>query len=167
MGQPLVDNFITPDQRVRVRVVLEDACQGKETANFEFPLVTKDGTRFDVLLNATTRRDKAGNPIGVVGVGQDISELNKVAAQAKFVADDLTRLIDTANAPIFGVNVKGEVTVWNRKAADLSGFSLDETFGKMLVDNFIIPEQRERVREVLENACNGKETDNFEFPLVT
>ena len=34
----------------------------------------------------------------MVGVGQDITELNKVAAEAKLRAADLTRLIDTANA---------------------------------------------------------------------
>ncbi len=40
-------------------------------------------------------------------MGQDITKLNKVVAKAKLVADDLTRLIDTANAPIFGVSAKG------------------------------------------------------------
>ena len=45
----------------------------------------------------------------MVGVGQDTTQLNRVAAEAKCVADDLTRLIDTANAPIFGVNLKGVV----------------------------------------------------------
>ena len=88
-------------------------------------------------------------------------------SKREFVADQLARLIDTANALFFGVNVKGEVTVWNRKAVDLSGFSTDEVLGKMLVDNFIIPEQRDRVREVLDGACCGNESANFEFPLVT
>ena len=63
-----------------------------------------------MLLNATTRRDSNGTVPGVVGVGQDITELNKKSAEAKNVADDLTRLIDGANAPIFGVNREGKVT---------------------------------------------------------
>jgi len=46
---------------------------GDETANFEFPLMTKGGVRLEVLLNATTRRDEQGNVIGVVGIGQDIT----------------------------------------------------------------------------------------------
>ena len=74
-GEALGENFITADQRERVRGVLNDALQGKDTANFEVPLVTNDGKRFDVPLNATSRRDAAGNVIGMVGVGQNMAEL--------------------------------------------------------------------------------------------
>jgi C4-dicarboxylate-specific signal transduction histidine kinase len=35
----------------------------------------------DVLLNSSTRRDPDGQIVGVVGVGQDITELNKVRAE--------------------------------------------------------------------------------------
>jgi two-component system phosphate regulon sensor histidine kinase PhoR len=51
---------------------------GKETANFEFPLYTRDGKRVELLLNATPRRDASGNIIGVVSVGQDITHLKEV-----------------------------------------------------------------------------------------
>ena len=89
--------------------VLNDALVGKETANFEFVLISKHGEAFTVLLNATTRRDEKGNVTGVVGVGQDITELDQVLAESKRVAD-LTRLIETANAPIFGIDTAGKVT---------------------------------------------------------
>jgi hypothetical protein len=56
--------------KVAVKEVFVNALQGWETANFEFPLFTKDQTRVDVLLNATTRRDPNGDITGVVGVGQ-------------------------------------------------------------------------------------------------
>ena len=48
----------------RLVEVLDNALKGKETANFEFPLYTKAGTkgkdaseRVEILLNAATRRD--------------------------------------------------------------------------------------------------------------
>ncbi len=59
--------------------------------------MTKVGIRLKVLLNATTQRDKQGNVIGVVGIGQDITGCS--AQERKY-----SRLIDTANAPIFGVD---------------------------------------------------------------
>ena len=80
--------------------MLDQALHGEETANFEFPLMTKAGVRLEVLLNATTRRDEQGNIIGVVGIGQDIT--GRLAQEREY-----TRLIDTANAPIFGVNTLG------------------------------------------------------------
>jgi hypothetical protein len=74
-----------------VQSVLDMALTGVETANFEFPLITKGGARIEVLLNATTRRDEQGNIIGVVGIGQDITA--RLAQEREY-----SKLIDTANA---------------------------------------------------------------------
>ena len=75
MGKNLVREFITDEFKTAVQTVLDQALHGEETANFEFPLITKHGVRLDVLLNATTRRDEQGNIIGVVGIGQDVSHI--------------------------------------------------------------------------------------------
>jgi signal transduction histidine kinase len=61
--------------------VLDDALRGKETANFEFALYTKDKRRVDMLLNATTRRDLRGGVVGMIGVGQDITLLRRLLVQ--------------------------------------------------------------------------------------
>ena len=73
--------------------MLQKALSGVETSNYELPLLSKTGKRSTVLLNATTRRDAKGGIIGVVGVGQDISQLNQVMAESRRVADDLTRFL--------------------------------------------------------------------------
>eukprot|EP00930_Biecheleria_cincta_P053498 TRINITY_DN3901_c0_g1_i2.p1 TRINITY_DN3901_c0_g1~~TRINITY_DN3901_c0_g1_i2.p1 ORF type:complete len:3527 (-),score=831.98 TRINITY_DN3901_c0_g1_i2:238-9594(-) len=167
MGKKLVQVFIQAEHRASVAEVLQNALVGKETANFELSLLSKHGERYTVLLNATTRRDGKGAVTGVVGVGQDITELNQVLAQSKRVADDLTRLIDTANAPIFGIDVNGNVNEWNAKASSLLGFSKEEALGKSLVQNFIKAGHQKAVHEVLARALVGMETDNFEFPLFS
>jgi PAS domain S-box-containing protein len=64
---------VTDDFKTAVQTVLDRALNGEETANFEFPLMTKAGARIEILLNATTRRDEHGKVIGVVGIGQDIT----------------------------------------------------------------------------------------------
>ena len=38
------------------------------------------------------------------------------------MADDLSSLTESTNAPIVGVDPNGMVTEWNRKAAEISGF---------------------------------------------
>ena len=82
--------------------VFARALTGDETANFEFFLLTKAGSRVEILLNATTRRDEHGTIKGVVGIGQDITV--RIAQELEYA-----RLIDTANAPIFGVDCDGLV----------------------------------------------------------
>ena len=56
--------------------MIDGALLGDETANFEFPLMTKDGVRIEILLNATTRRNPSGKIIGVVGIGECLSVLS-------------------------------------------------------------------------------------------
>ncbi|KAK3273789.1 hypothetical protein CYMTET_17988 [Cymbomonas tetramitiformis] len=167
MGRSLVDEFITSEYKTAVRGVLDKALTGKETANFEFPLFTKDGQRVDVLLNATTRRDKKGEIVGVVGVGQDITERKLAELEMERMAQDLRALIDTANAPIFGIDKDGNVNEWNNKAAEITKFSQKEVMGRSLVDDFIHVEYKTAVKKVLDNALLGQETANFEFPLFT
>ena len=111
-----------------------------------------------ILLNAATRRDTHGTAIGVVGVGQDITKLRLAMEETAHVADDLTRLIDTANAPIFGIDVNGNVTEWNRTATETSGWPKENTIGHPLVSEFITMEYQEEVGRVLNMALQGYET---------
>ena len=103
--------------------VFSKALSGVETANFEFPLVTKAGKSVEILLNATTRRDERDLIIGVVGIGQDITA--RVAQEQEY-----SRLIDTANAPIFGIDLEGRVNVWNQCASHLMGFETDDVMAR-------------------------------------
>ncbi|KAG3027915.1 hypothetical protein PC120_g5134, partial [Phytophthora cactorum] len=160
LGKDLVAEFISEEYKVPVRSVLEKAFEGVETANFEFPLITRAGRRVEILLNATPRYNERGEVMGMVGIGQDITE--RIAQEQEH-----SRMIDTANAPIFGVDTDGRVNIWNRKAADIMQYTNEDVLGKNLVEQFISEEYRVAVRSVLEKAFEGVETANFEFPLIT
>ena len=167
LGLKLVSNFITDDYKIAVRNVLDKALNGEEAANYEFPLFTKNGERVDVLLNSTSRRDAAGKIIGVVGVGQDITELNKALKEQHSIALDMTQLVDTANAPIFGIDAYGSINEWNKQSEIITGYTKSEVLGLKLVNNFITDDYKTAVRNVLDKALNGEETANYEFPLFT
>ena len=158
MGHNLVQEFITEDFRASVQEVLDKALRGLEDSNFAFPLVTKDGRRLEILLNATSRRDVDSHIIGVVGIGQDIT--------ARLVQEqEYSRLIDTANAPIFGVDVDGKVNVWNKCAQALTGYMSQDVFGKDLVS--IVTSQCSRMRlagkkRLTSNFLSSTKTDHSE-----
>ena len=167
MGKDLVQNYITEDYRKAVQEVLDNALQGKETANYEFPLFTKNGDRVMVLLNSSTRRDSNGNIVGVLGVGQDITEIDRLRTVTMNIAQELRQFIETANAPIFGIDGNGLVNEWNQTSEVITGYKKQEVMGKDLVQNYITEDYRKAVQEVLDNALQGKETSNYEFPLFT
>jgi PAS domain S-box-containing protein len=103
MGRDLVADFITDDFKVSVGEVLDGALNGEETSNYEFPLFTQYGDRVDVLLNSTTRRNASGQIVGVVGVGQDITELNKVRVEQESERKEATaQIIQTSKLATLG-----------------------------------------------------------------
>jgi PAS domain S-box-containing protein len=100
LGMDLVSEFIADDYKVAVGDVLSKALNGEETVNFEFSLFSKSGYRVDVLTNSTTRRDALDKVIGVVSVGQDVTELNKANAK---LADTRAQLLQSDKMAAIGV----------------------------------------------------------------
>ena len=47
------------------------------------------------------------------------------------VAHELRQLVDTANAPIFGIDVNGNVNEWNNKTAEITGYGKEDAFDKL------------------------------------
>ncbi len=83
------------------------------------------------------------------------------------VATDLAQLIDTANAPIIGLDKNGLVNEWNQKVTEITGYSKDEVLGHNMVEEFIPDEYKTLTREVQDKALRGEETTDFEFALHT
>ena len=167
MDYPLVSTFIVPKLRQSVQEVLDNALRGEGTSNYELEFRTKSNEIRYLLVNATTRRDAENNIVGVVGVAQDVTEAAKHDRAVAAMANELRQLIDTANAPIFGIDVDGDVNEWNEKTAEITGFSKEEAFDKPLVSTFIVPSLRQSVQEVLDNALKGRGTSNYELEFRT
>ena len=163
----LVSEFITDEYKESVKNVLDRALIGNETANFEFPLYTNRGERVEVLLNASTRRNVEGDIIGVIGVGQDVTRTSRALAEAEQTAKELRQFVETANAPIFGIDQYGRVNEWNQMAEKITNYTKSEVIGEKLVARFITEQYQYSVQDVLDRALNGDETANFEFPLYT
>ncbi|KAK9992095.1 hypothetical protein SO802_027080 [Lithocarpus litseifolius] len=83
------------------------------------------------------------------------------------VAREMVRLIETATAPIFAVDVDGCINGWNAKAAELTGLSVEEAMGKSLVRDLIYKEYEETVDKLLSRALRGEEDKNVEIKMRT
>jgi len=94
-------------------------------------------------------------------------QARRMQIEAERMARELRQFIETANAPIFGIDADGKVNEWNITAAAITGFSKDEVMGRDLVADFITEDCKEPMKAVLDNALRGEETSNYEFPLYT
>ena len=76
--------------------------------------------------------------------------------QAAQIAKELLQFIETANAPIFGIDSKGQVNEWNQTSTRITNFKKEDVFGKNLVKEFITDDYKASVKKVLDDALNGK-----------
>ncbi|MCH8328749.1 MAG: PAS domain-containing protein, partial [Candidatus Marinimicrobia bacterium] len=79
---------IPDDSKALVQNMIKRGLKGKETTNVEFSLHHQDGQLIRLLLSATTRRDIDGNIVGVLGIGQDITELDKYRASLEQMVEE-------------------------------------------------------------------------------
>ncbi|KKM70620.1 hypothetical protein LCGC14_1438870, partial [marine sediment metagenome] len=99
--------------------------------------------------------------------GEDITQRRKTEKEVAWVARDLRQVIETVNAPIIGVDVKGLLNEWNQKAADITGYSRDEVLGRNLIEDFIGDDYKALLQEVSDKTLKGEETASVEFSLYT
>jgi len=100
-------------------------------------------------------------------VAQDVTETKSNDRAVAAMASELRQLVDTANAPIFGIDVKGNVNEWNQKTAEITGYSKEEAINKPLVNTFIVPKLQKSVQDVMMNALRGEEKSNYELEFKT
>ncbi|KAL1539136.1 phytochrome B [Salvia divinorum] len=97
------------------------------------------------------------------GRDMEIQEMDELSS----VAREMVRLIETATAPIFAVDVEGRINGWNAKVAELTGLSIEDAMGKSLVHDLVHKESEEVADKLLLNALKGEEDKNVELRLRT
>ncbi len=109
-----------------------------------------------------------------MGVGQDITLLveqrdlaARNSARSEMALSELNLFIESANAPIFGIDRNGRINEWNAQAALITGYSKVEALGNDLVETYIDDEYKTSVSDVLARALAGTNTANYEFPLYS
>ncbi len=123
MGQDLVERFISEESKQSVKSVLGRALEGQETANYELLVETKNGDFRTLLVNATTLRDVDRKILGVLGVAQDVADAYRRKIDTESMSGELRPLVESAYAPIFGIDKYGIVNYWHATAAPITCFT--------------------------------------------
>ena len=133
-------------------------------ATYEYRFRLPDGSYRWFRDDYTLMRDVDGKPLEIVGSCVDIHDQRVAEHAAQSAADDIHRLIETANAPIFGKDREHRINVWNACAERITGYARNEALGRNLSE-FAVDGRRDAIAEVFESAMQGRDTANFEFSL--
>ena len=87
IGKCLYKALVPETSHDVVQGLIQKGFAGTATENAEVQLNTKCNNTVDLLLNCTTNRDASGHAIGVIAIGQDISERKEVEMEKTRIAE--------------------------------------------------------------------------------
>jgi PAS domain S-box-containing protein len=123
LGKDVVTVFVPQDKSWYVRKTMSNVLNGKESTDFEFPMVSKEGKEVLLLLNLIAFRDLNHEVIGVIGIGQDITDRKNREDQFRLV-------VDSAPNAIVLVNFSGNIALVNKQTEKQFGYTSEELIGK-------------------------------------
>lgn len=103
-------------ERKALRQVLADIVGGKGGSHQRGSIMTKNGQERTIEWNNSLLRDEAGNPIGVLSLGEDVTERKQVEEALRASHERLTQFIETVPDGIYMVDRDGNMTFANKAA---------------------------------------------------
>ena len=144
-------NSLHPDDRDRAVGMLTEALKG-DGYSMEYRIRHKDGSYHWVEDNNRVVRDRAGQPLQMVGVWTDITERKQAEERLREQADIIERAQDAIIMRDFASDT---VSVWNSGAERLYGWSAAEAIGQPM-GALILREANDREALLEQLVLNGK-----------
>eukprot|EP00741_Cyanophora_paradoxa_P024962 tig00000325_g24095.t1 len=98
-------------------------------------------------------------------LGKLNAELEESNSKLRYVASELTTLIQTVPVPVIGMNKTMRIDEWNPACEKYFGFNKQEILGSDFVEKAVIYEQREAFTKALALALAGKQVKDVEFTV--
>ncbi|HEV8713270.1 MAG TPA: PAS domain S-box protein [Candidatus Binatia bacterium] len=130
-GKSWIATCIPERDRSRVQKMFAEAMQGPRTYHGSNSIVTRDGHEREIEWASTTLKDTSGDVLGLLSIGQDITERKR----AQTLLQDLVR---TAQDAIISIDQQGRIELFNPAAEQIFGYTRDEVVGQSV--NMLMPE---------------------------
>ncbi|HYD52211.1 MAG TPA: PAS domain S-box protein, partial [Gemmatimonadaceae bacterium] len=129
LGRPVLALTVAEPAEDGARAILEASVGGRCWSG-ECVARRRDGTRFPAQVTASPVIADDGRIVGVVTVSSDISVRRQRLEELRRAHAMLEALVEGSTMAIVGVDVRGDVTVWNAAAERLFGWSAAEIVGR-------------------------------------
>jgi PAS domain S-box-containing protein len=126
-GKDWFSTFLPERDRERIRALFLKAIGGHQTRGNVNPIVTKDGREREIEWYDRTLKDNAGNVVGLLAVGQDITERERAEQALRESEARFRILFDTAADGLLLRDVAtGEFHLANQACLRMLGYTLEE-----------------------------------------
>lgn len=113
-------------------------------------------------------RDEKGNIIGIIGTARDVTERKQAEESLRYAKEYAENLIETANVMVIGIDVIGNIRVFNKTAEDITGYKKAEVIGKNWF-KVIVPKDKHSYawEEFTKWQTSGQLSKTLETPIFT
>ncbi|UCC66172.1 MAG: PAS domain S-box protein [Deltaproteobacteria bacterium] len=115
-----------PDTKGTVEEVRSFIVKDKKGINCEIKEVTKDGQKLWISLTSTPRFDETGHVMGILGIGEDITERKRAEDELRQQA----LIVETIHDGIIVTDLESRIIDWNSAAEKMFGYGKNEMVGK-------------------------------------
>jgi PAS domain S-box-containing protein len=112
-------------------------------------------------------RSPDGSIVGVAGIGRDVTEKRKAEVELRRAKEFAETLINTANVMVLGLDLQGRVTIFNKSAEEISGYTGSEIRGRSWFETVVPKERYPDVWRKIEGIAKQGDVGAFENPIIT
>jgi two-component system sensor kinase FixL len=112
------------------------------------------------------RRDD-GEPWFIQGVGVDITELKQVQEALQEERNVVSAIFDTVGALVMVLDREGRIVRFNRACEQMTGYSLQESVGNLVWEQFVAAGEVEQFRELFFRIRDNPSRTEYESCWVT
>ena len=138
-----------------------------DNASFEKRYIHKKGHMVICEVSSSLVRDTKGTPLYFISHVHDISDRKQAQEALRQERDFAEDLIETAQAIVLVLDVKGRIVRFNSYLEKLSGYRLEEVQGKDWFATFLPERNRTLIRELFLKAIGDTKTSGNVDVIVT
>jgi len=163
------DIFLPERNRTKTKNVFSKIIKGLPVKSNKNSILTKNGRKVMIDWHNKPLKDENGKTIGLLSIGLDITEQNKLQKALKVSEERFSFALDATNDGVWDHNLKtGEMYLSNSYYRMLGYAPGEIDINSKDFENFLHPDDKENVLKKI-NACLENKTDDYhaEFRMKT
>jgi PAS domain S-box-containing protein len=159
--QKFSELLMAESDRQAFNAMLQQVLDGQPVLNKEIPVISRNGEKLIFLLSATSRFNSAGQVIGVIFVGQDITMRRRIEQELKFAHERL--LFHLENSPLGFIDWDNQLSMKSctKHAEEIFGWAEHDFVNKNQSGyNLIYEQDLPWVSRIVDELLNGRIDSN-------
>jgi PAS domain S-box-containing protein len=165
LGKNYLELFIPEDAWDAVAADIEKVLEGEPTKGFENVIIAHDGNEHILRWDVNQVQNSEDKPIGVMAIGQDITELRKSETSLKESEDKLDSIVRTVPDIIYRLDSLGNL-VFVSDAVKRYGYKPEEVIGKSIMELVHSDDLEKALYKISERRTGDRSTKTLELRLI-